>query len=201
MFGLSHLSIRLERVLAFLRRLCTPPILRRVRIGGLGILPGRTVPVLVSVEGAGLLRMGRAFQFVINGGVWCGLASPGQAVRVSFRNLAETASLSFNVPTSLVGKEPRRPRVPIVRRLNMTRRPVGKPRVRSMRFSTPVSAVGSSLAGAVGSAMATWKVIYADGSWIVHVRGMPTLHLVSNDEETLRRVALRVASTLAGADR
>lgn len=187
--------VRLGELLTLWERLRQPPRVQGVRVGALGTMPYRGIPLLVTVEGAGVLRVGRSVQFVADGGVWCVAAPAGRPVQVQLRNLVGRAGRSFDVPAAVLAEAPARPRVPEVRQLGALRLPVGAPSPRAVRSATSGAVATSPSARATVPKLSPVHVVHDDGAWVVHTRGAPEIYLVSNDDETLRRVAVRVAST------
>ncbi len=187
--------VRLGELLTLWERLRQPPRVLGVRVGALGTMPYRGIPLLVTVAGAGVLRVGRSIQLVTDGGVWCVAAPAGRPVEVRFRNLVGRAVQSFDVPAAVLAEAPARPRVPAVRRVGALRFPVGAPALRAVRSATSGAVAASPSARAAVPTLPPVHVVQDDGAWVVHTRGSPEIYLVSNDDETLRRVAVRVATT------
>lgn len=191
--------VRLGELLTLWERLRQPPRVRGVRVGALGTMPYRGIPLLVTVEGAGVLRVGRSVQLVTDGGVWCVAAPAGRRVQVQLRNLVGRSVQSFDVPAAVLAEAPTRPRVPEVRRLGALYLPVGAPSPRAVRSATAGAVATSPSARATVPTLSPVRIVQDDGAWVVHSDGTPEIYLVSNDDETLRRVAVRVATTSSRA--
>lgn len=187
--------VRFGELVTVWDRLRRSPRLSGIRVGALGTMPYRGVPLLISVDGAGLLRVGRAVRFVEDGGVWCVAAPPGQTVKVEIRNLYGRVVQAFDVPASVLPEapRPRGTRVPDGRRVVVVRFPVGVPSPRAVRTVMPGVWATSPTARAHVPALAPVHVAAHDGTWVVRTDGMPPMYLVSDDTETLCRVAVRIA--------
>ncbi len=176
-----------------LRRLGNPLRIKSVHAGSLIATQNFVIPVVISLEGTGILRVGSFVRFVVDGGTFCSQGRPGEHVVITFRNFLEVAEHAFEVPYAVHDVRRVRSTVPSVR---IARSPLSRWNFPS--FSDACVKVSFSPGRVppfrvVIPPMRSIRTVCSDGCTVVHAEGIEPIHLVDTDEATLRRVAAIVA--------